>query len=119
MIWSIFLIFLLIAWIWVIIGVISDVFQSDDISGWTKGFWVLFVIAIPWLGVLMYLVIRGKGMQERNVQSVVAAKEAQRTYIQSMAAPSIADELAKLADLKKKGVLTATEYKQQKTKILA
>jgi hypothetical protein len=116
---SIFLIFLLIAWIWVIIGVISDIFQSDDISGWTKGFWVLFVIAIPWLGVLMYLVIRGKGMQERNVQAVVAAKEAQRTYIQSMAAPSIADELAKLADLKEKGVLTATEYKQQKAKILA
>ncbi|MGI9374182.1 MAG: SHOCT domain-containing protein [Hyphomicrobiales bacterium] len=119
MIWSIFLIFLLVAWIWVIIGVISDIFQSHDIGGWTKGFWVLFVIAIPWLGVLMYLVVRGKGMQERNAQALIDAKEAQRTYIQSIASSSVADELSKLSDLKEKGVLTETEYETQKAKILS
>jgi hypothetical protein len=119
-IWSIFVIFLLVAWIWVIIGVISDVFRSSDLSGLAKGLWVLFIIVIPWLGVLAYLISRGKGMQERSAQAFVDAQDAQRAYIQNIAGSPIstADELAKLAELKEKGVISDTEFEAQKTKLL-
>ena len=119
-IWSIFVIFLLVAWIWVIIGIISDVFRSSDLGGLAKGLWVLFIIVIPWLGVLAYLIIRGKGMQERGAQAMLVAKEAQRHYIQSIAgtSTSIAEELSKLAELKDNGVITETEFLAQKAKLL-
>ena len=119
-IWSIFVIFLLVAWIWVIIGVISDVFRSSDLSGIAKGLWVLFIIVVPWLGVLAYLIIRGKGMQERNAQAFVEAQNAQRAYIQNIAGSpaSTADELSKLAGLKEKGVISDTEFEAQKAKLL-
>lgn len=119
-IWSIFVIFLLVAWIWVIIGVISDVFRSSDLSGLAKGLWVLFIIVIPWLGVLAYLIVRGKGMQERSAQAFVEAQDAQRAYIQNIASSpaSTADELAKLAELKEKGVISDTEFETQKAKLL-
>ena len=71
--WSIFTFFLLVAWIWAVIGVISDVFRSDDLSGFAIGILVLFIILVPWLGVVSYLVIRGDGMQERNLQAAAAA----------------------------------------------
>ena len=117
--WSIFVFFLLVAWIWVVIGVISDVFRSRDLSGLSKGIWVMFIIVIPWLGVLSYVVIRGKGMQERNMQAVADAGERQRAYIQSVAGTSTADELSKLADLKDKGVITDSEFEAQKARLLS
>ena len=116
--WSIFVFFLLVAWIWVVIGVISDVFRSHDLGGPAKGIWVLFIIVIPWLGVLSYLIIRGKSMQERNMQAVADAGERQRAYIQSVAGTSTADELSKLAELKEKGVVTEAEFEAQKTRLL-
>jgi ABC-type transport system involved in multi-copper enzyme maturation permease subunit len=116
--WSIFVFFLLVAWIWVVIGVISDVFRSRDLSGLSKGIWVMFIIVIPWLGVLSYVVIRGKGMQERNMQAVADAGERQRAYIQSVAGTSTADELSKLAELKDKGVITDSEFEAQKARLL-
>ncbi len=64
--WSMFMFFLWVAWIWVVIGVIGDVFRSRDLSGVAKGFWVLFIILVPWLGVLVYLIARGRGMEERK-----------------------------------------------------
>ena len=117
--WSIFVFFLLVAWIWVVIGVISDVFRSRDLSGLSKGIWVMFIIVIPWLGVLSYVVIRGKGMQERNMQAVADAGERQRAYIQSVAGTSTADELSKLAELKDKGVITDSEFEAQKARLLS
>jgi hypothetical protein len=84
-----------------------------------KGIWVLFIIVIPWLGVLSYLIIRGKSMQERNMQAVADASERQRAYIQNVAGTSTADELSKLADLKDKGVITDAEFEAQKTKLLS
>ena len=117
--WSIFVFFLLVAWIWVVVGVISDVFRSHDLSGLSKGIWVLFIIMIPWLGVLSYVIIRGKGMQERSMQAVADAGERQRAYIQSVAGTSTADELSKLADLKDKGVITESEFAAQKARLLS
>ena len=110
--------FLMVAWIWVIIGVISDVFRSSDLGGLAKGLWMLFIISIPWLGVLSYLIIRGKGMEERSAVAMADAGERQRAYIQSVAGVSTADELAKLAELRDKGVITDPELEAQKTKLL-
>ena len=117
--WSIFMFFLLVAWIWVIIGVIGDVFRSKDLNGLAKGIWVLLIIVIPWLGVLAYLIIRGQGMEERNLAALSEAEEVRRAYIQSVSAPSAADELQKLAELKEKGVISDSEFEAQKAKLLA
>lgn len=111
--------FLLVAWIWVVISVISDIFASKDLSGWGKGIWMFFVIILPWLGVLAYLIFRGDGMQERFTAAAKKANEQQRDYIQSVAGVSTADELTKLAELKEKGVLTDAEFETQKTKLLS
>ena len=112
------MIFLMVAWIWVIIGVIGDVFTSDDLSGAAKGVWVLLVIVVPWLGVLAYLIARGDGMRERRTQAI-SNMEVQRAYIQNIAGASSADELTKLAKLKSDGVLTDAEFEAQKAKILS
>ncbi len=112
--------FLLVAWIWVVISVISDIFRSKDLTGWGKGLWMLFVIVMPWLGVLAYLIIRGKGMQERTIHAIEDANEKQKAYIRETASTSVstADELSKLADLKEKGVITDAEFEAQKAKLL-
>jgi len=115
---SIFVIFLLVAWIWVIVGVIGDVFRSSDLGGFAKGLWVLFIIVVPWLGVLTYLIIRGRGMEQRSAQAVSAAQEAQRDYIKSVAGTSTADEISKLHELKNKGAISDAEFEAQKAKLL-
>lgn len=117
--WAMLWFFLFIAWIWVLISVIADIFRSDDLSGWAKGLWVLFVIVLPWLGVLVYLIARGHGMAERSMASAAAAEQAQRDYIQSVAGSSSADELAKLAQLRDSGVISDSEFQAQKAKLLA
>ena len=116
---SIFMFFLMVAWIWTIIAVIGDVFRSKDLSGAAKALSVLLIIVIPWLGVLGYILVRGGGMEERRLQALADAKEAQRTYIQDVAGNSTADELSKLSVLKEKGVITDTEFEAQKAKLLA
>jgi len=116
--WSIFMFFLMVAWIWVIVGVISDVFRSKDLGGVEKALWVLGIIVIPWLGVLAYIVIRGQGMAERNAQAMADAERMRRTYIQDVAGSSTADELTKLANLKEKGIITDAELQDQKAKLL-
>ena len=115
---SIFMFFLMVAWIWTIIAVIGDVFRSNDMSGAAKALWVLSIIVIPWLGVLGYILVRGGGMEKRRLQALADAQKAQRTYIQDVAGVSTADELSKLAELKEKGVITDTEFEAQKAKLL-
>ncbi|MGI9482388.1 MAG: SHOCT domain-containing protein [Hyphomicrobiales bacterium] len=116
--WSIFLIFLLVAWIWVLISVIADVFRSKDLNGFAKALWIIGIIIIPWLGVLVYLMVRGDGMHERSMQIAMDMENMQRDYIRSVAEVSTADELAKLGELKEKGVITDKEFKAQKAKLL-
>ena len=116
---SIFMFFLLVAWIWVVISVVSDIFRSKDLSGWGKGIWMFFVIVLPWLGVLAYLIFRGDGMQERTIEAITKANEQQRNYIKDVAGVSTADELTKLGKLKEKGVLTDAEFETQKVKLLS
>jgi hypothetical protein len=118
MLWSIFVFFLFVAWIWVIVGVIGDVFRSKDLGGWAKALWVLGIIAVPWLGVLAYIVTRGDGMDERSAKAMADADERRRAYIRDAVVPSVSDELAKLAELKDKGIITDDELRAQKAKLL-
>jgi type VI protein secretion system component VasK len=112
--------FLFVAWIWVLISVYADIFRSDDLSGWGKAFWVLFALTLPALGVLVYLVARGGKMQERAVARAAETERAAKSYIREVAAaPSTADELVKLAELREQGVLSPDEFAAQKAKLLA
>ncbi len=112
-------IFLFIIWIWLLISVVIDIFRND-ISGWVKALWVIFVIVLPFLGVLIYLIVHGDDMQDRAMNRAVDQQAAQAAYIQDVAGSgSTADELEKLKGLNDRGVLTDDEYAAQKQKVLA
>ena len=116
--WTMLWFFLFIIWIWLLITIFIDIFRSDDLSGWAKALWVLFVIILPLLGVLVYVIARGQSMQERAMKQAAAQEKAQRQYIQDVATSSSADELEKLKKLHDQGVLTDDEYAAQKAKVL-
>ena len=109
-------------WIWLLIVVFSDIFRSDDLGGWGKALWCIFVIILPYLGVLVYLIARGHSMQDRAIKQAQAHDAATRQYIQSVAGSGggggSADEIARLADLKAKGVITDEEFAAGKAKAL-
>jgi hypothetical protein len=118
--WTILEIFLWVLWIWVLIYVFIDIFRSHDLSGWAKALWFIFVLFIPLIGVLVYLIARGDSMHERAVQQARQDDREVRRYIQDAAgSPSTADQLTKLADLRDRGVITADEFEREKAKILA
>jgi hypothetical protein len=112
--------FLFIAWMWLLIAVYADVFRSKDLGGVAKAFWVLFVLVLPYFGVLVYLIARGGEMADRAVTQSMQAQQATDTYIREVAGngSGTADELAKLADLRNQGVLTTEEFDVQKAKLL-
>jgi hypothetical protein len=116
--WTMLWFFLFIAWIWVVIVVIADVFRSQDLSGWGKAGWTIFIILIPWLGVLVYLIARGHGMQERSAQQAADQQAAANAYIKQAAGTTNADQLEKLKSLHDSGALTDAEYNAQKAKVL-
>ncbi len=117
--WTIFEIFLWVIWIWLLIWIFIDIFRSHDLSGWAKALWVLFVVILPFLGVLVYLIVRGGKMHERAEQQAIRQDEAARSYIQQAAGTTTADQLAKLADLRDRGVISAEEFEREKAKVLA
>jgi lysylphosphatidylglycerol synthetase-like protein (DUF2156 family) len=119
--WTTVWFFLFIAWIWLLIAIYADIFRSDDMGGWGKAFWVLFVLVLPFLGVLIYLIARGGSMQERTEQAAIESRRATEAYLRTVATstPSSAEELTKLAELRDKGVITAPEFEAQKAKLLA
>jgi type VI protein secretion system component VasK len=118
--WAMLWFFLFFAWIALLFSVIGDIFRSEDLSGWGKGLWVLFVIIVPWLGILIYLIARGGTMQERAIADASRREQATRQYVQEVAgAPSSADELAKLVQLRDSGAITAQEFEAQKARVLA
>jgi ABC-type multidrug transport system fused ATPase/permease subunit len=118
--WTIFEIFLWVIWIWILIYVFIDIFRSHDLSGWAKALWFIFVLFIPLIGVLVYLIARGGSMQERAARDAQQQDQEVRRYIQQAAGePNSADQLAKLADLRDRGVITAEEFEREKAKVLA
>ena len=117
--WSMFIFFLWVVWIWLLIWVFIDIFRSRDLSGWAKALWVLFVVILPYLGVLVYLIARGDKMHERAEQQALRQDQEFRSYVQQSAGTSTADQLAKLADLRDRGVISAAEFDREKAKVLA
>jgi len=113
--------FLFFIWFWLLIVVFGDIFRSRDLSGLAKALWVIFVILVPYLGVFVYLIARGHKMNEHAMEAAQAQDAAQRAYIQSAvgAAPSAAEELTRLGDLKAQGVISDAEFEQAKAKALA
>ena len=118
--WTILEIFLWVLWIWVLIYVFIDIFRSRDLSGWAKALWFIFVLFIPLIGVLVYLIARGDKMHERAVQQAQAQEQDFRRYVQDAASQGTpADQLTKLAELRDRGVITAEEFEREKAKVLA
>ena len=120
--WTMLIFFIWILWFWLLFTVFADIFRRHDISGWGKAAWLLFTILLPFLGVFVYVIARGKGMSERDLERAQQSEQQFRSYVQQAAATSggtTADELAKLADLRDKGVISPQEFEAQKAKILA
>jgi hypothetical protein len=118
--WSMMWFFIFFIWIWLLITVFADIFRSHDLSGFAKFLWIFFVIFLPYLGVFVYLIARGHKMGEHAMAAAQAQDAAARAYIQSAAgtAASPSDELARLADLKAKGVIDDAEYNKLKAKVI-
>lgn len=119
---SILWFFLFFIWIWLLIVVFSDIFRSDDLGGWAKALWTIFVVIVPYLGVLVYLIARGGKMHEHAAAAARQQDASARAYIQSVAGSSsggAADELGRLADLRDRGVITDAEFQQAKAKALS
>jgi len=120
--WTMFEFFLWVIWIWILITVFIDIFRSHDLSGGAKALWFLFVLFIPLIGVLVYLIARGGEMHERAARQAQRHDEAFRSYVQQAASDtpaSSADQLTKLADLRDRQVISAEEFEREKAKILA
>jgi len=116
---AIFWFVLLVAWFWLVISILTDLFRDHTLSGWAKGLWCLFVILLPWLGVLVYLIARGGGMHERALAYAQQTDRDFRQYVQDVApSASVADELAKLADLRDRGVISAADFEAAKSNLL-
>jgi ABC-type multidrug transport system fused ATPase/permease subunit len=117
--WSIFIFFLWVMWFWILITVFIDIFRSHDLSGGAKALWFVFVLFIPLIGVLVYLIARGGKMHERAAQQARRQDEEFRAYVQQAAgSQNTTEQLAKLADLRDRGVITAEEFDREKAKIL-
>jgi len=118
--WSMFIFFLWILWIWILIWIIIEIFRSHDLSGGAKGLWFLFILFIPLVGVLVYLIARGSKMHEHAVQQAQQQDQEFRAYVQDAAgSQSSADQLTKLAGLRDRGVISAEEFEREKAKVLS
>jgi hypothetical protein len=120
--WSILWLFVFIIWFWLLISVVIDVFRSHDLSGVGKALWIIFIIVLPYIGVFVYLIARGQKMAEHRMSDVAAVQQAQADYIKAVASSgssSPADEVARLADLRDRGVLSEEEFQVAKAKALA
>ena len=119
--WTMLEFFLFFIYLWLMISIFSDIFRSRDMGGGAKMLWVLFVIIIPFLGILVYLIARGGSMHERAEAQAAQQQKAFDSQVRQAGGSggSSADELAKLSDLKSKGILTDAEFEAQKAKILS
>ncbi|WP_027862338.1 SHOCT domain-containing protein [Marmoricola sp. URHB0036] len=118
---ALFEFFLFFAWFMCLFWVLGDVFRSKDLGGGAKTLWVIFVIVIPWLGILVYLIVRGHGMQDRQMQQAQEIQAAQASYIKSVASSSgsATTQIADAKGLLDSGAITPAEFEQIKAKALA
>ena len=119
--WTMLMLFIWIAWLFILFQVIFDIFRSHDMGGWGKAGWFLLVVVLPLLGVLIYVLARGDGMRERDLKRAQDQQAQMDAYVRQAAGSSggVADELAKLNDLQNSGVITAEQFEAQKAKLLS
>ncbi|MFJ9637873.1 SHOCT domain-containing protein [Streptomyces sp. NPDC101178] len=118
--------FLWVMWFFLLFKVITDLFRDHTLNGWAKAGWLIFVILLPYLGVLIYLIVRGRSMHERDAKAVKDSEAAFRQYVREAAnsegssgSTGHVNDLAKLAELKEKGAINEDEYERAKAKLLA
>jgi Short C-terminal domain/Phospholipase_D-nuclease N-terminal len=116
--WTMILFFAWVAWIWIVITVLIDLFRRDDIGGWGKAGWVVFVIVLPFLGVLVYLIAQHEGMRERSVREARSEQAAFDQYVRETAGGSAA-EIAKAKELLEAGTISQAEFDAIKAKALS
>jgi hypothetical protein len=117
--WSMIIFFFWVIWIWIVITVLIDVFRRDDIGGWAKAAWVIFVVVLPWLGVLIYLIAEHDGMRERGMKQAHAQQEAFDEYVRDAAGGGSVAEIARAKELLDSGTITQEEFEAIKAKALA
>jgi hypothetical protein len=115
--WTIIVFFAWVAWIYMLIVILADVFRRKDINGWVKALWCLFLIVVPFVGVLVYLIAEHKGMSERQERDYQQQKEATDSYIRSVSGGATS-EIAQAKDLLDKGAITQKEYDALKDRAL-
>jgi Short C-terminal domain/Phospholipase_D-nuclease N-terminal len=112
-------IFFFVVWFWILITILTDLFRDHELSGWTKAVWVLFLVIVPFITALIYLIARGDGMRDRTIKAQAEARHHYESLVrETVASSSPADELAKLSDLKQKGMITDDEFARAKEKLL-
>jgi Short C-terminal domain/Phospholipase_D-nuclease N-terminal len=116
--WTMILFFCWVAWIWIVITVFIDLFRRNDIGGWGKAGWVVFVIVLPFLGVLVYLIAQHDGMRERSVKEAQSQKQAFDQYVRETAGGP-ATEIAKAKELVDQGAITQEEFDALKARALS
>lgn len=114
----VFEVFLFVVWIWILWTILTDLFRNHDMSGWLKAAWIVLLIFIPYLTALVYLIVYGSDMRERQLRAQAEARHEAEQYIRAAARTSPADELHKLHELVEKGALTQEEYDRAKQKLL-
>ena len=118
--WTMILFFSWVVWIWMMILILSDIFRRHDISGWAKAAWIVFMIILPFIGVLVYLIAHGKGMAERRVEDQKAAQASFDDYVRDVAADGgSAGEIERAKQLLESGTINQTEFERLKAKALA
>ena len=116
--WSMIIFFFWVIWIWIVVTVLIDIFRRHDIGGFAKAMWVVFVVILPWLGVLIYLIAQHDGMRERSIKQAQQQKEQFDSYVREAAGGS-ADEISKAKQLLDSGAITQDEFEKLKAKALA
>ena len=117
--WSMIIFFFWVIWIWIVITVLMDVFRRHDIGGWAKAAWVIFVVVLPWLGVLIYLIVEHDGMRDRSMKQVQAQQREFDEYVRDAAGGGSAAEIAQAKQLLDSGTITQDEFERIKAKALA
>ncbi len=117
--WDIFWLFLFILWFWLLVTIFGDLFRDQELSGWVKAAWAFFVIITPFLGIFVYLIVRGSGMSKRAIAAQQAQQQQFESYVKQTAGTGdAADQIAKAKTLLDQGAISNEEFDQIKAKAL-
>jgi hypothetical protein len=111
-------VFFFVIWIWILITILTDLFRDHQVSGVAKAVWVFFLVFVPFVTALIYLIVRGQGMRERSVKAQAETRAQLEGYIRDTAAGAPVEELGRLHDLREKGAITDDEYERLKAKLI-